>query len=1155
MMRLSTIYCAQLVLHVLCQPLAAELTIERTVQPGTPVHPAMGVTYNPDQGERLVVNANHVIPADMVVQGDSVVLRLREADVAGMDPAQLQTNWTLTEAVGTATLTPSATDPLEATLLADHYGTNIVDVTVTDGTSVETGRAEILVEFSTGFMLEDSMTADDSVEVPTYPGSENFVDPDEGFPETFCCHREQVTDRNPQTGRLVTQWQVKYGSGDAAPMGQAVMVSDDHGITWTKHEYLYRKPDSNTGWGAVGWSPRGNGGLGEMLMWSCSHVRAADNRMMLFRSRDNAESWQHVGDFQAQINAALGIADGNATYFGVNRIIATRKGTLVAPMVSQQWVRVIYSTDNGQTWQNSNIDNTFAHGNENAIVETVDGGKLILIARWSTNTARRFVSIDGGITWTDESNAAIPAIGANLGLGRLDDPGEPYHGRIIHCCATASNAGFTGRGRMVVSINSDVSGVAKTAWDSRLLFDFTAVYSDVFYIPEDKSIYLSCESWYLGQGGAVFTDAPIRFFKFSHRFWESLPDKTGAAVVSPPEPDYTAAPGPVIGGDAAALDSASWAQHPFPTENISALTGAAAHAGDPPSELTLSNTSTGGTDYTYALIQEYSGESYDPAVEGAVQSLEWSVDVSVYDNAPIFPALVQGGKVYKRAGNHSTDHQSTGAFTESLPNATQWEEINAAALSSNELSLMGQHPDFSAAGAPITFGIMQWHASTAGTNGTDVLREANYTDFKVTLNQQVTQFTITAFGDSTTAARNVGAGNTGRPVGDSTLNDSYTGWSAVDESSPYLYTWSDQIRDRLAANHPEINWRVLNAGKGGSHSGHDPDHTRFSQNARSRLHSWVRNESPQVVIMQFGINDAHVNSGAFPAGWDDPADPAYLDSRIPLSHPGIPNPGDLDGDFPTAAQIAADPVTFPLGRVSSYEENLCALIDTLRGDGARVILMTPNPRSDANQLQRLAAYAQKMRDVAASKGVPLVDVWQAYDAAIATPGNGIDSYDDLLLDGTHPNATGQLLLADLLEPVLVDVLKDEYQLWSVIEDLPAGQTGIADAPYGDGIPKAMRWTFGLPSGPAAGHANLPRTAGFVNDAGTEYFEIEYVTDPDRTIDVVPQYASHPGGDWIDAYAGAPYAGGHIQILQEASRTLVRIPAAPPRLFVRVELDG
>ena len=46
----------------------------------------------------------------------------------------------------------------------------------------------------------------------------------------------------------------------------------------------------------------------------------------------------------------------------------------------------------------------------------------------------------------------------------------------------------------------------------------------------------------------------------------------------------------MIGGDADALVASAWAQHPFPMENISALSGGATdNQGGPPPELTLTN--------------------------------------------------------------------------------------------------------------------------------------------------------------------------------------------------------------------------------------------------------------------------------------------------------------------------------------------------------------------------------------------------------------------------------------------------------------------------------------------------------------------------------------------------------------------------------------
>jgi len=117
-----------------------------------------------------------------------------------------------------------------------------------------------------------------------------------------------------------------------------------------------------------------------------------------------------------------------------------------------------------------------------------------------------------------------------------------------------------------------------------------------------------------------------------------------------------------------------------------------------------------------------------------------------------------------------------------------------------------------------------------------------------------------------------------------------------------------------------------------------------------------------------------------------------------------------------------------------YRDNLSSLIGTLRGDGARIVLMTPNPmrwddpvyigafRKNPGLLDTgserginglLDLYAQDARDVARDEGVPLVDVHRAFEDYGSRPGQSIR---DLLLegDGIHPNARGQRLVCELL---------------------------------------------------------------------------------------------------------------------------------------------
>lgn len=195
--------------------------------------------------------------------------------------------------------------------------------------------------------------------------------------------------------------------------------------------------------------------------------------------------------------------------------------------------------------------------------------------------------------------------------------------------------------------------------------------------------------------------------------------------------------------------------------------------------------------------------------------------------------------------------------------------------------------------------------------------------------------------------------------------------------------YAERIHRRTAAAGWSLN--VVNAGVRGNHTTH----------ARQRFAADVLTHRPDVVIIQFGINDATVDV------WADP------------------------------------PATQPRVDLADYVANLTYFVQTLQAQDTAVILCTPNPlawtpetlalygrppyRPDAADGfdGHLPVYAQAMRDLAAALSVPLVDV----DAAYRThPGDASPPWRELLLDGIHPNDAGHSLVADLLWTELQTVL-------------------------------------------------------------------------------------------------------------------------------------
>ncbi len=168
-----------------------------------------------------------------------------------------------------------------------------------------------------------------------------------------------------------------------------------------------------------------------------------------------------------------------------------------------------------------------------------------------------------------------------------------------------------------------------------------------------------------------------------------------------------------------------------------------------------------------------------------------------------------------------------------------------------------------------------------------------------------------------------------------------------------------------------IQAEVVNAGVPGSHTGRLTDNARHrKQHALDRLDTAVRAHKPDIVVVQFGINDSWVDS--------DLAEDA---SRIPLA---------------------------------DYRRNLTAIVGTLKKDGARVILMTPNKIGGKHEdwrVARLGGYAEAVRSVASEQEAELVDVWGAYEAF---EGAVAGKRTELMLDGSHPNDRGHELVATLL---------------------------------------------------------------------------------------------------------------------------------------------
>jgi lysophospholipase L1-like esterase len=160
--------------------------------------------------------------------------------------------------------------------------------------------------------------------------------------------------------------------------------------------------------------------------------------------------------------------------------------------------------------------------------------------------------------------------------------------------------------------------------------------------------------------------------------------------------------------------------------------------------------------------------------------------------------------------------------------------------------------------------------------------------------------------------------------------------------------WPEMLGLALQRLYPAAQVEVVNAGLSGD----------TTVGALARLEADVLRHRPHVVVVMFGMNDV---------------------TRVPPE---------------------------------TYHGNLTQIVQRCRGQAAEVVLCTPNsiyPEDGARPVERLAEYAEIVRAIGATQGVPVADCYGAYEAVRAADRR---AWMGLMSETIHPNMRGHKVFAE-----------------------------------------------------------------------------------------------------------------------------------------------
>jgi len=231
---------------------------------------------------------------------------------------------------------------------------------------------------------------------------------------------------------------------------------------------------------------------------------------------------------------------------------------------------------------------------------------------------------------------------------------------------------------------------------------------------------------------------------------------------------------------------------------------------------------------------------------------------------------------------------------------------------------------------------------------------------------------------------------------------------AAGSPGPASDAWPALLAALLRAGHPEVAWRVVNAGVPGN----------TAPLGYARFDSDVAAADPRLVLIAFGLNDSNPARHGLDRRLEESVprgmNRSYLwrtlrvrGVRLARSAAAVLLAPRLTGSFDPGAQpqVELEPLLQVRTSPAGYAATLWALVSRTRDIGARPILltMTPLASTQAPDVQARAAtheeYNRLIRECAACGAVPIVEL------SSSAPTGAFEA------DGVHLSVTGQVWVA------------------------------------------------------------------------------------------------------------------------------------------------